>query len=153
MSFRHFVLMRKFEVQTDNSALSQIFKSKDLSNLYARWYHKLAEFEGITINHRPGRKLYCADALLRRWKVEGDDARPFYVEKGVLYKLKGGSQGQQRYKAAGNEEGHAHTYTRAHAHTHARAHTHTCTHTYTCACTCANTRRSKHMSARTQKLK
>ena len=33
--FRHFLLMRQFEVQTDNSALSQIFTSKDLSDLYA----------------------------------------------------------------------------------------------------------------------
>ena len=127
-SFRHFLLMRKFEVQTDNSALSQIFTSKDLSDLYARWYHKLAEFEGMTIKHRPGRKLYCADALSRRRQVEGDDARPFYVEKGALYKLKGGSQEQQSYRAAGNEEWHAqewhaHTHTRAHAKTHARAHT------------------------------
>jgi len=82
-------------VQTDNSALSQIFTSKDLSDLYARWYHKLAEFVGMTIKHRPGRKLYCADALSRRRQVEGDDARSFYVEKGLLYKLKGGSQEQQ----------------------------------------------------------
>jgi hypothetical protein len=34
-SFRHFLLRRWFEVQTDNSALSQIFTSKDLSDLYS----------------------------------------------------------------------------------------------------------------------
>ena len=33
-SFRHFLLMSQFEVQPDNSALSQIFTSKDLSDLY-----------------------------------------------------------------------------------------------------------------------
>ena len=85
-SFRYFLLRRRFEVQTDNSALSQIFTSKDLSDLYARWYHKIAEFEGITIKHRPGRKLYCADALSRRRTAPNDDRTPFQVEPGVLYK-------------------------------------------------------------------
>jgi len=50
----------------ENSALSQIFTSKDLSDLYTRWYHKLAEFQGMSIKHRAGRKLYRADALSRR---------------------------------------------------------------------------------------
>ena len=86
-SFRHFLLHRRFEVQTDNSALSQIFTSKDLSDLYSRWYYKLAEFPGMVIKHRPGRKLYCADALSRRRVVEGDDTAPFFVEPGVLFKL------------------------------------------------------------------
>ena len=86
-SFRHFLLHRRFEVQTDNSALSQIFTSKDLSDLYSRWYYKLAEFPGMIIKHRPGRKLYCADALSRRRPVEGDDQEPFFVEPGVLFKL------------------------------------------------------------------
>jgi hypothetical protein len=85
-SFRHFLLRREFEVQTDNAALSQIFTSKDLSDLYARWYHKLAEFEGMCIQHWPGRKLYCADALSRRRPGAGDDLSPFQVEAGQLYK-------------------------------------------------------------------
>ena len=79
--------MRKFEIQTDNSALSQIFTSNNLSDLYARWYHKLAEFEGMSIKHRAGRKLYCADALSRRRHVKGDDAQPFCVDLEVLYTL------------------------------------------------------------------
>ena len=56
-SFRHFLMMRKFEVQTDNSALKQIFTSKDLSDLHVTWNHKLAQFEGMSIKHRAGRKL------------------------------------------------------------------------------------------------
>jgi len=103
-SYRHFLLMRKFEVQTDNSALSQIFTSKDLSDLYARWYHKLAEFEGMSIKHRAGRKLYCADALSRRRHVKGDDAQPFCVEPGVLYTL----TCDQEVSTGGL---HTHTYT------------------------------------------
>jgi len=54
------------EVQKNNSALSQIFTSTDLSDLYARWYHKLADFEGMSIKHQAGHKLYCTDALSRR---------------------------------------------------------------------------------------
>jgi len=86
-SFRHFLLHRKFDVQTDNSALSQIFSSKDMSDLYARWYHKIAEFTGLSIKHRAGRKLYCADALSRRRPAPGDDATPFFVEPGELFKM------------------------------------------------------------------
>jgi len=37
------------------------------------WYHKLAEFEGMSIKHRAGHKLYCADALSRRRQVKNDD--------------------------------------------------------------------------------
>ena len=91
-SFRHFLLHRKFDVQTDNSALSQIFSSKDMSDLYARWYHKIAEFTGLSIKHRPGRKLYCADALSRRRPAPGDDATPFFVEPGVLFKMAANQQ-------------------------------------------------------------
>ena len=86
-SFRHFLLHQKFEVQTDNAALSQIFTSKDMSDLYARWYWKIAEFPGLTIRHRPGRKLYCADALSRRPTAPQDDTTPFYVEPGQLFKV------------------------------------------------------------------
>ena len=86
-SFRHFLLHRKFDVQTDNSALSQIFSSKDMSDLYARWYHKIAEFTGLSIKHRPGRKLYCADALSRRRPAPEDDSTPFFVEPGELFKM------------------------------------------------------------------
>jgi hypothetical protein len=53
-SFRHYLLHREFEVQTDNSALAPVFSSRDLSDLYARWYHKIAEFSGMRIVHRPG---------------------------------------------------------------------------------------------------
>jgi hypothetical protein len=120
-SFRHFLLIRKFEVQTDNSALSQIFTSKDLSDLYARWYHKLTEFQGMSIKHRAGRKLYCADALSRRRQVKGD----FCVEPGVLYALTG-DQEMNAGKLHANT--YIHTQARDNAHTHAsprNAHTHT----------------------------
>jgi hypothetical protein len=72
------LLHREFEVQTDNSALSQIFSSRDLSDLYARWYHKIAEFSGMRIVHRPGRKV-CADALVERVRLCQDSDRKFYM--------------------------------------------------------------------------
>jgi len=81
------LLHREFEVQTDNSALSQVFSSRDLSDLYARWYHKIAEFSGMRIVHRPGRKMWCADALSRRRQAEEDDPTPFEVEPGELAKV------------------------------------------------------------------
>jgi len=136
---RHHLLMRKFEVQMHHSALGKISASKDLLDLYARWYHKLAEFEGTSIKHRAGRKLYCADALPRRRQVKGDDARPFWVEPGVLYTL----TCDQEVSAGGL---HAHTYTHTLAqdsiHTHACRHnTHTHTHTLApCTKTPARTR-------------
>ena len=84
-SFRHFLLGREFQVQTDNSALSQILSSRDMSDLYSRWYWKIAEFPGMKLAHRAGRKLYCADALSRRRTVEGEDQAPFFVEPGHLF--------------------------------------------------------------------
>ena len=100
-SFRHFLLHRKFDVQTDNAALSQIFSSKDMSDLYARWYHKIAEFTGLSIQHRPGRKLYCADALSRRRPAPGDDSTPFCVEPGVLFKMATSQQPRSHTSATG----------------------------------------------------
>ena len=86
-SFRHFLLGREFQVETDNSALSQILSSRDMSDLYSRWYWKIAEFPGMKLSHRAGRKLYCADALSRRRVVEGEDKDPFFVEPGQLFRL------------------------------------------------------------------
>ena len=87
-SFRHYLLHKNFQVQTDNSALSQIFTSRDLSDLYARWYHKMAEFGGMQIVHRPGRKMWCADALSRRPPTEEElKEPPFEVEAGELAKV------------------------------------------------------------------
>ena len=86
-SFRHYLLHKNFEMQTDNSALSQVFSSRDLSDLYARWYHKMAEFAGMRIVHRPGRKMWCADALSRRRVAEGDEQQPFEIEPGELAKV------------------------------------------------------------------
>ena len=57
-SFRHFEIGKEFDVQTDNSALPQIFTSKDLSDLYSRWHCKLAQFAGMCIKHHKGRKMY-----------------------------------------------------------------------------------------------
>ena len=86
-SFRPYILHRRFEVQTDNSALAQIFTSKDLSDLYARWYYKIAQYPGLVLKHRPGRKMYEADSLSRRRASPEDDATPFEVEPGELFSL------------------------------------------------------------------
>jgi hypothetical protein len=90
-SFRHFLMGREFDVQTDNAALSQVFTSKELSDLYSRWFWKIAEFPGLRISHRAGRKLYCADALSRRRVGVDEEPQPFFVEPGVLFKMVGDS--------------------------------------------------------------
>jgi len=95
-SFRHFLLICKFEEQTDNSALSQIFTSKNVSDLYARWYHKLAEFQGMSIKHRAGRKFYCADALSRRQQVKSDDTKPFCLGTGRSLRIDWQSGNERR---------------------------------------------------------
>ena len=81
----HFLQCRNFEVQTDNSALSQILTSRDMSDLYTRWYWKLAAFPGMKLVYRAGSKLYCADALSRRPVAPEDILEPFYVEQGELF--------------------------------------------------------------------
>jgi len=83
----------------------------------------------MSIKHRAGRKLYCADALSRRRQVKSDDTKPFCVELGVLYALTGNQE-----MNAGRL--HANTYThpqaRDNAHTHASPqNTHTHTHART----------------------
>jgi hypothetical protein len=57
-----------------------------MSDLYSRWYYKIAEFGGMKITHRAGRKLYCADALSRRRVNENEDLAPFFVEPGELFR-------------------------------------------------------------------
>ena len=86
-SFRHFLLGREFQVQTDNAALSQILTSRDMSDLYSRWYWKIAEFPGMKLSHRAGRKLYCADALSRRKESADEAGDPFFLEPGELFRL------------------------------------------------------------------
>jgi hypothetical protein len=94
-SFRHFLIGREFDVQTDNSVLAQIFTSRDLSDLYSRWHWKLAQFAGMCIKHRKGRKMYCTDSLSRHRPVEADDNEPFFVEPGQLFKCHTHSEREQ----------------------------------------------------------
>ena len=41
----------------------------------------------MSIKHRKGRKMYCADSLSRWRPVEEDDKEPVFVESGQLFKL------------------------------------------------------------------
>ena len=84
-TFRQYLLHREFDVQTDNSALSQILTSHELSDLYARWHYKISQFPGMRIVHRPGRKMWCADALSRKTHP-ATDSDPFELEHGELAK-------------------------------------------------------------------
>ena len=56
-----------------------------MSDLYTRWYWKLAAFPGMKLVYRAGSKLYCADALSRRPVAPEDILEPFYVEQGELF--------------------------------------------------------------------
>ena len=76
-------------MQTDNSALSQILTSRDMSDLYSRWYWKIAEFPGMKLSHRAGRKLYCSDALSRHREETDEAGQPFFVEPGELFRTIG----------------------------------------------------------------
>jgi hypothetical protein len=47
----------------------------------------------MSIKHRKGRKMYCADSLSRRRPDTEDDKEPFFVEPGQLFKLHSPTQG------------------------------------------------------------
>ena len=85
--FQAFLIDKKFDVETDNIALSQIFTTKDLSDLYSRWYYKPAQFAGMRIKHRKGRKMFCTDSLSRRRPVTEDDKEHFSEEPDRLFRL------------------------------------------------------------------
>ena len=62
--FRHYVLGKKFLLQTDHIALESIRKTKDLSGRMARWILILQEYE-FDVQYRKGHENANADALSR----------------------------------------------------------------------------------------
>jgi hypothetical protein len=62
--FRHYVLGKKFLLQTDHIALESIRKTKDLSGRMARWILVLQEYE-FDVQYRKGKENANADALSR----------------------------------------------------------------------------------------
>ena len=62
--FRHYLLGRKFLIQTDHSALQWLHNFKDPDGLTARWLEKLAPFD-YEVRHRPGKSIGHADGLSR----------------------------------------------------------------------------------------
>jgi hypothetical protein len=63
--FKHYLTGRQFDVITDHSALTYLFRQPNPTGLYARWIMRLQEYQ-MTIKHRPGRVNQNADALSRK---------------------------------------------------------------------------------------
>jgi hypothetical protein len=68
--FEHYLLGKKFLLNTDHSALKSLFKSREISGMQARWIMKIQSFV-FDIIIKPGRKHGNADALSRR---------PYFIE-------------------------------------------------------------------------
>ena len=62
--FKCYLYGQKITVQTDNSAVSWLHRSKDPVGQPARWIEVIDTYD-ITFQHRPGRKHGNADALSR----------------------------------------------------------------------------------------
>ena len=62
--FRHYLLGRRFDLRTDHSSLTWLFRFKAPQGQLARWLEELSQYD-FTIVHRAGRKHANADALSR----------------------------------------------------------------------------------------
>lgn len=62
--FQHFLLGRRFRLQTDHIALTYALKLRDPTSRIARWVLKLADFDFET-QYRPGNQLGHVDGLSR----------------------------------------------------------------------------------------
>ena len=75
--WRHMLLSHPFLLETDNSALSQIKQSREISSKYARWLDTFEEM-ACTVQHRAGRKMLLEDLLSRPpAELEEVDKEPF----------------------------------------------------------------------------
>ena len=62
--FRHYLLVQKFTIVTDHSALQWLHSFKDPDGITARWLEKLAPFD-YEVRHRPGKSIGHAVGLSR----------------------------------------------------------------------------------------
>jgi hypothetical protein len=67
--WREYLLGQHFVIQTDNRALTWLFKSKELDGKIARWVMAIMEFD-FDIEHRPGKDNTIADALSRSFEYD-----------------------------------------------------------------------------------
>jgi len=63
-TWRHYLLGRKFRVETDHQSLQQLKLSPDPTHRLARWYDDLAEYD-FDVVYRPGPQNKAADYLSR----------------------------------------------------------------------------------------
>ena len=61
----HYLALKKFDLITDNGALSYIQKQPKISPKQARWLDVLSQMD-FTLTHKPGKENTVADALSRR---------------------------------------------------------------------------------------
>ena len=62
--FKHYLLGRRFKINTDHRALQWLHNFKDPDALTARWLEKLAAFD-YEIEHRSGKSIGHADCMSR----------------------------------------------------------------------------------------
>lgn len=70
--WRHMLLNQRFLLETDNSAVSHIKNSKELSSKYARWLGLFEEMD-CEVQHRPGHSMQLEDWLSRPPADQPDD--------------------------------------------------------------------------------
>ncbi len=77
--FRSYVLGRTFLLRTDHSALRYVMTTKEVGTIQGRHLDFLAQFKGMTIEHRPGVSHRNGDALSRRPSgcTEAKPGRPY----------------------------------------------------------------------------
>ena len=63
--WRHYLLERTFEIQTDHKSLKLIFTQPDLNMQQCRWVKLLHEYD-FTIEYKAGKQNVIADALSRK---------------------------------------------------------------------------------------
>ena len=71
--FRHFLLGRKFRLETDHASLQWLVNFRNPSGMLARWLERLSEYD-FQLVHRPGAENSVADALSRRPAARSDVA-------------------------------------------------------------------------------
>ncbi|WVZ89455.1 hypothetical protein U9M48_035861 [Paspalum notatum var. saurae] len=84
-TWRHYLWPKKFVIHSDHESLKYLRSQNNLNHQHAKWVELIESFPYV-IKHKKGKDNVIADALSRRYTLEGRTWNKFVINDGLLFR-------------------------------------------------------------------